>query len=258
MKRTEIDLPERLPPAGDVDLPDREAFYRRRPPGAFTAALAGRRGHVPWLPALGFASAVAVAVAVVVAVAMPRPDPGTAPAGEALPAFGASGLLRDKGTVPEPHSAPTPVGLSVVVQQGKEAAPLVDGAHLPPAARVRFLYDNTEYGYLMLVSVTGDGTVSPLYPPAEGPSIPVAPGLGIPLQGAVELDGYLGPERFFALFSATPLAFEQVRDAAAAALRDAAPGDVAAWLRGLARLPLGCAQATLLIEKTPSHEARDG
>ena len=78
------------------------------------------------------------------------------------------------------------------------------------------------------------------------------------LGASVQLDDHLGPERFFALFSPTPLAFEQVEAAIREALRDGDPADGASRLRDLKRLPLGCAQATLLIEKKPGGQANDG
>jgi len=133
-----------------------------------------------------------------------------------------------------------------------------DGAHLAPDTRIRFLYDSPDYDYLMLVSVTDAGEISFLYPMSEGPSIQVVRGRGVLLHGAVQLDEHLGPERFFALFSPAPLAFDQVEAAVAASRRSAAAVDGAAWLRELLRLPLGCAQATLYIEKEPAGEADDG
>ncbi len=191
---------------------------------------------------------------------IPAPtDPAAfAPAGEDA-AFGARGAHRHKSTL-RPHAIPEtgPVDLSIMVLRSGQPIPVEDGAQLAPDARIRFLYDSPDYDYLMLVSVTARGEISVLYPMTEGPSIQVVRGLGIPLHGAVQLDDHLGPERFFALFSPAPLAYEQVEAAIAESLRGAAAVDGAAWLRDLSRLPLGCAQATLLIEKESDREADDG
>ncbi|MBM4371389.1 MAG: hypothetical protein FJ098_07020 [Deltaproteobacteria bacterium] len=256
-RRTARELPERLPPAGDVELPAPEAFHRRPLPMKLRVAFE-RRGGLPWLSAAALAGAAAAVVVVAVFVSRTPGEPAPGGGPEPVAAFGTGGPLRDKGPSGAPQPGPAVVSLAAVVQAGEGALPVEDGEPLEPAARMRFLYDNLDYGYLMLVSVTGDAAVSPLYPLREGPSIPAAPGLGIPLPGAVELDDHLGPERFFALFTAEPLAFEQVAAAAAAARVAAGGQDGDAWLRGLRRLPLKCAQASLLIEKRAPAEDGDG
>ena len=266
MRSSRFDLPERLPPAEDVDLADRETFYRRMPAAAFVAAAAARRRPAAWRHAMaGLVGAGALAAALLLVVApWERPaqnpvDPGVAPAEDI--AFGAAGGHRAKSTLrPQPTPAAAPVDLSLVVHRAGRPmpVPVTDGIRLAPDTRVRFVYDNPDYDYLMLVSVTGDGEVAVFYPMEEGPSIPILRGRGVPLHGAVQLDDHLGPERFFALFSAAPLAWEQVEAAVAESRGGTTGGDGAAWLRDLRRLPLGCAQATLLIEKEPSGEVGDG
>ena len=263
-----FDLPERLPPADDVDLPDRETFYRRRPPAAFAAALAARRRPVAWRPMASLVGAGALAATLLLIVApWDRPaqgpvDPGVAPAVHAEDiAFGAAGGHRAKSNF-RPHvvTRDAPVDLSLVVHRAGRPVPVPpdEEIRLAPDTKVRFVYDNPDYDFLMLVSVTGDGDVAVFYPMEEGPSIPILRGRGVPLHGAVQLDDHLGPERFFALFSATPLAWEQVEAAVSESRGAATRGDGATWLRDLRRLPLGCAQATLLIEKEPLGEADDG
>ena len=271
MTSNRFDLPERLPPAEDVDLTDRETFYRRMPAAAFVEAAAARRRPAAWRPALaGVVGAGALAATLLLVVApWNRPaqgpvEPGVAPVKYAEDiAFGAAGGHRAKSNLrPLPAPAAAPVDLSMVVRRAGRPmtvpVPVEDGTRLAPDTLVRFVYDNPDYDYLMLVSVTGDGEVAVFYPMEEGPSIPILRGRGVPLHGAVQLDDHLGPERFFALFSATPLAWEQVETAVAESRGGSAGGDGAAWLRNLRRLPLGCAQATLLIEKELLGEADDG
>lgn len=255
-------LPDRLPPAEDVDLLTREDLLTRHPAPEFADAVRTRRRPFGWFPAAGLATAGALAVALLI-VAAPWEHPGTAP-GTTDPApedaaFGALGTHRPKSTQ-RPITPPDagPVDLSVVALRDGRPVTLEDGAHLAPDTRIRFLYDSTDYDYLMLVSITDRGEVSILYPMTEGSSIQVVRGRGIPLHGAVQLDDHLGPERFFALFSPSPMIFEQVETAIAESRRSAATLEGAAWLRGLQRLPLGCAQATLLIEKDSTGETNDG
>jgi hypothetical protein len=262
MTKSPWDLPERLPAAEDTEITPRDAFYGRHPPAAFAEAVAARR-RPRWMPITGLAAAGALAVTLLLVVApWERPAPGAVdgpgPTARDAP-FGAGGGLRDKSTL-RPHGVPdaAPVDLTMVALRAGQPVPLEDGARLAPETRVRFLYDSPDFDYLMLVSVTGAGEVTVLYPMTEGPSIPVVRGVGIPLQGAVLLDEHLGPERFYALFSSTPLAFGQVEAAIGKARGAAAATDGHGWLRDLRRLPLDCAQATLLIEKTPDGGADDG
>ena len=265
MKDQRWDLPERLPPAPDVDCDARETFYQRNPPAAFMDAVRARRPGIRWLPAAGLVAGGALAAALIIAVApwdRPDPDPRSAaihPSVTEDVAFGAQGAHRHKSTL-RPHAAleAAPVDISVVAQRGDGHVPVEDGARVAPQTRIRFLYDSQDYDYLMLVSVTGDGEVSILYPMSEGPSIQIVRGQGIPLHGAVQLDDHLGPERFFALFSQAPMAFDQVEAAVKECRRGPAAVDDASWLRDLRRLPLGDAQATLLIEKDPSGDGDDG
>ncbi len=267
MTSSRFDLPKRLPPAEDVDIADRETFYRRMPAAAFVAAAAARQRPATWLNTVtGLVSAGALAATLLLVVApwersaQNPAAPGIAPAEPAEDAaFGAAGGHRAKSNLrPQPALAAAlaaaPVDLSMVARQAGRPVPVENGTRLAPDTQVRFVYDNPDYDYLMLVSVTGNGNVAAFYPMEEGPSIPILRGRRIPLQGAVQLDDHLGLERFFALFSAAPMSWEQVEAAVAESRPGMTGGDDAAWLRDLHRLPLGCAQATLLIEKEPLGE----
>lgn len=266
MRESDWDLPERLPAADDVEFTPQDAFYRRQPAAAFAEAVRARRKSATWLPAAGLVATAALTATFLLVVApweRPSQDqPGPSRPAEVLPAdaaFGASGAHRPKSTL-RPHAVlqAAPVDLSIMVLGAGGAMPAKDGVQLPPDTQIRFLYDSPDFDYLMVVSVTDRGAVSVLYPMTEGPSIQVVRGLGIPLHGAIQLDDHLGPERFFALFSSAPLAFEQVEAAITESRGGAAAVDGAAWLRELRRLPLDCAQATLLIEKETPKEANDG
>jgi hypothetical protein len=265
MKEPRWELPDRLPAAADAEITPKEAFYRRHPAPDFADAVAARRRPRGWLPAAGLVAAGAMAATLLVVVApwerstpTPAGDPAGTPVAEDA-VFGAGGGHRHKSTL-RPNVVPEDafVNLSIVAQHDGRPVPLEDGATLTPETRIRFLYDSSDFDYLMLVNVTDAGEVSVLYPMTEGPSIPVVRGVGIPLQGAVLLDDHLGPERFFALFSAAPLAYDQVETAIAQTRKGAGAVDGAAWLRDLRRLPLDCAQATLLIEKESDRGADDG
>ncbi|MFH1532563.1 MAG: hypothetical protein ABIK09_17705 [Pseudomonadota bacterium] len=265
MKGPRWDLPDRLPAAEDVELTPREEFYRSHPPAAFADAVRARRRSWTWLPAAGLVAAGALAATLLFVIAPWEPTAPAPTAPGALTheaedaAFGARGALREKSTSRPLAAQPAAsVDLAVVALYGGQPVPVADGAPLARDTRIRFIYDSPDYDYLMLVSVTGAGEVTVLYPMTEGPSIPIIRGVGIPLQGAVQLDDHLGPERFFALFSPTPLAFEQVKGAIQESLRGGAPADGADRLRDLRRLPLDCAQATLLIEKKPDRKANHG
>ncbi len=265
MKEPRWDLPERLPAATDAEPTSEELFYRRQPAPEFAETVRARRRPRAWLPAAGLVAGGALAATLLVVVApweREVPSPAAPPTGPVVAedaAFGAGGGHRHKSTL-RPHMAPPDavVNLSIVAQQDGRPVPVEDGATLAPETRVRFLYDSSDFDYLMLVNVTDAGEVSVLYPMTEGPSIPVVRGVGIPLQGAVLLDDHLGPERFFALFSASPLAYEQVEAAIAQTRKGAGAADGGAWLRDLRSLPLDCAQATLLIEKESDRGADDG
>ena len=267
MKEQDRDLPNRIPPAEDVEHTPREAFYRAHPPAAFADAVAARRRRaLSWLPAAGLAAAGAVAAVLLLVPwagreTVPRsqrPSAVQRPAAEDA-AFGAAGAHRRKSTLrPGGAREAAPVDLAVVVLRRGRSEPVEDGAPLTPDSRIRFLYDSPEYDYLMLVSVFGAGKLSVLYPLSEGPSIQVVRGRGIPLHGAVQLDAHVGPERFFALFSPAPLAFDQVEAAVAASRPPPAGVDDDARHPEQQRLPQGSAQATLLIEKELAGGVDDG
>jgi hypothetical protein len=84
-----------------------------------------------------------------------------------------------------------------------------------PGDRVRFVITGApeEHPYLLVASVDGAGAPAVYFPYAGDRSAPL-PGPGRwEVPGSIVLDGTLGPERVFVLFSRTPLAAPAVRAA---------------------------------------------
>lgn len=244
--RDDYQLPERLPRVelkGDMA---REEFYRKYPAEVFTARLEARRR--PPVRVLSIAGAMAAAAAVLVFMLMPSPppvEPGSDSGG-----FGGGGI-RFKGARTSPEQVePAEVELRVTAAGAHGPVAVEDGGSLPPGAALKFHYSTTDQDFLMVISVDARGSVYSYYPGEGRTSIPAVRGAGIPLPGGVELDEYLGPERFFALFSSVPLTLDQVEQAVASS-KQASQDDGEAWITGLKSLPLGgCVQTSLLIHKT--------
>jgi anti-sigma factor RsiW len=86
-----------------------------------------------------------------------------------------------------------------------------DGAILREGDQIQFRYRADGKRYVFVVSVTDRGVLSPLYPDRPGPSVEIAPAGTHVLAGSVILDDARGPERIFALFSDSPLSFDEVK-----------------------------------------------
>ncbi|GMV43245.1 MAG: hypothetical protein AMXMBFR64_49610 [Myxococcales bacterium] len=225
-------------------MAERRAFYAAKPPAAFVHGLrrAGRFGAW-WAalrsrPALGVWGALAASVALIIASAALEPEASRR---------SSEPVTRSKGTVTgERAMAPrdADVAIDVLVWSPGGAVPLLDGSDCRPGEQLTFRYDSGDLRWLWLGSIDGSGTVSAWYPDGGGQSIAIVPGRGIPLPGAVTLDGYVGPERLLAVFSEAPLDTSAVQRAAANALR------ASASIQKMGRLPLdGTAQASLVIRK---------
>lgn len=149
---------------------------------------ARRRG--PWGVALVFAAAAAVTLIVT------RPAP--APAPEPAPEIGE----RRKG-------APT---LRFHVRRGDAVLEGAPGEVLRPGDAIRFGYSWSEGGALAVLSRDGAGVTSVYFP--QGQVMPtVAAGEAVDLPGATLLDDVTGPETFYGVFCARPVALERLRDA---------------------------------------------
>jgi len=105
-----------------------------------------------------------------------------------------SGLLR-KG---DPQ-------LTVFARHGERVFRVTDGAHLEPGDTLRFQAEPSGAPYLMVASIDGANHAS-IYVPYDGKTSLRIPEDRTFLDDAgIALDGALGPERIFALFSKQPL-----------------------------------------------------
>jgi hypothetical protein len=234
---------------------DRDEFYRRYPPSAFVQAVSERRSRTGILaPIFAYTAGGAFAAAAAVVLFLVLPPAETVrdlPSGttEQVLEFGTAGKTTSKGAEsldPVSARAPGPVLRLNVLASGEFQA-VVAGQPLHAGDVIRFHYDSAEHDYLFLFGVDAQGKITPYYPDAETSSIPIVRGRNIPLPEAVQLDGYVGQERFFALFSKDPIGFETIEAAVRLSLaRLAAQGKGA---DELSRLPLPCDQALLVVEK---------
>jgi hypothetical protein len=135
--------------------------------------------------------------------------------------------------------------LAIVARRGARVFPVRSGDPLQPGDQIRFVLKGVTYPYGMIASVDGAGRPN-IYVPYEGVrSISVTPANELAIEGSIVLDGRLGPERVFALFSRDPLPAEAVRRA----LTDIGSRGGEA-IRQTTALPVHAdAQASLLIQK---------
>ena len=84
---------------------------------------------------------------------------------------------------------------------------------LKPEDRIRFVVNPAGGKYLLVVSRDGAGAISVYYPFGEQKSALVASNTKSELPGSVELDGTLGNERLFAIFSNEPVNASTVESA---------------------------------------------
>ncbi len=131
---------------------------------------------------------------------------------------------------PEPTSSPNRYKSADTLQafqlvEGR-AERVEAGEALGAGDRIQFKA-STPHGYLALIGVDGTGTVSRYQPVGGETSVEFAPGNGVPLPDALELDDAPGPEVFFAVFSDEPLLVEDLERA----VHDVVQDDVRAALR---------------------------
>ncbi len=203
---------------------DREAFLATRPTATFLAGIEARRRRkrpLRWLvPTSAFAAAAAAALLTWV------------PAEQVAESV-APPVTRLK-------AAP---GLSFHVQRDGAVADGTPGGVYHPGDRIQLRYSTGAHRHLVVVSLDSSGAVTPFYD-AGGRSLGIEPGVAQLLDGSVELDGALGPERIVGCFSEEPLSTARIVKSGEAALA-AAGGDPAR----VDRLDAACAQATFLIDK---------
>jgi hypothetical protein len=135
--------------------------------------------------------------------------------------------------------------LGIVARRGARIFPVGSGERVRPGDQIRFVLRGVTYPYGLIASVDGAGETN-IYFPYDGPaSVPVASGSRVELEGSIVLDGRLGPERVFALFSRRPLSAASVRQALAAL--GGQGGDA---IRRASALPVAAdAQSSVLLEK---------
>lgn len=187
----------------DAMIAERNAFAERENVGAVSARIveaadapvASKRG---WLWALvGTAVAGAAAAMFVVGPLNTGSDP-------------AASTTRTKGGGP---------GLELYVKDATGVRRAKPGIRLTEGDQIQLKYAASGLPHLMVVSVDARGLVSPLYPDGPGESLKVDPsGLHV-LDGSIILDDAKGPEHIIGLFSAEPLTYDEVRQAAQDALR---------------------------------------
>lgn len=96
---------------------------------------------------------------------------------------------------------------------GGGAFAVTNDVALKPEDRIRFVVNPAGGKYLLVVSRDGAGAISVYYPFGEQKSALVASNTKSELPGSVELDGTLGNERLFAIFSNEPVNASTVESA---------------------------------------------
>ncbi|MEA2700761.1 MAG: hypothetical protein QOI66_5032 [Myxococcales bacterium] len=137
--------------------------------------------------------------------------------------------------------------LRVFARRGGQVFAVHDGAHLRGGDEVRFVAQSAGFPYLLIVSVDGASKVSVYYPYDGAESARMTSEKATELPDSLRLDGTLGPERVFALFSRAPLSAADVRASLAAVARRGPAG-----IRSQVTPPIRAdAALTLLFEKDP-------
>ena len=128
-----------------------------------------------------------------------------------IAAFGLSTLLvhrqpdaswRTKGSV----------ALSLYVSDSTGQPSVRKDSVFYPGERIQFTYSCGKERYFILASVDEHGRVSVFYPTSGDSSMVLEPGNGVPLPHSIRLDGYIGLERYIAVFSETPLDVASVKE----------------------------------------------
>ncbi len=136
--------------------------------------------------------------------------------------------------------------LQVYAQHGDKVFPVESATRLEPGDEVRFAVGSGAFPYLLIASIDSAGKASVYFPFDGNESRRIDVNQRIELPGSVRLDGTLGPERLFALFSELPLKATAVT----AELRRIGAGGPQAIRKTTGLQTDAAAQATLLIEKS--------
>lgn len=89
--------------------------------------------------------------------------------------------------------------LGFYVRRGDEVFRGRTGEQVRPGDQLRFTWRSDRPAYLAILSLDAARTVSTYYPPPNAREVLVPTGNEVALEGAVELDAMLGPERLFAI-----------------------------------------------------------
>ena len=81
-----------------------------------------------------------------------------------------------------------------------------------PGERIQFTYSTGRNRNLILLSIDTSRVITLFYPSQKDSSVKLAPGRDLPLPHSITLDGYIGPELYVAIFSASPLSIIDVKE----------------------------------------------
>jgi len=130
------------------------------------------------------------------------------------------------------------------IKRGDKVFPAVDGQDFIQGDRLRFAYSNDRSGYLLVFGVDDQGTIFPYYQEDVLVGTYAEAGARVLLPGSVELDGYKGWERIYAVWSDVQLRDDVVRSSVARSLA-AAGNDV----RRATTLDLPVDQVSMLLRR---------
>jgi hypothetical protein len=219
---------------------DNEAFALRPVPAGIRELWADPPRRSPWLGRL----LVAVPVAAAAALALVLFWPGAAD--DSIPGIGERGA--DELTRPKGLGRGTDGGAEVrddlepslgfYVIGAQEHVLGRPGQKLGAGDRIQFWYDFQGTSDAVLVGIDGRGAVTRYFPDAAA-AARLKPGRG----GELELDDAVGVERFFLCLGDEAREPAKVERAASELVGSGAD------LKAITRLPLGCRQASVWIEK---------
>lgn len=153
-----------------------------------------------------------------------------------------SGTSQDRETFVARGDAS--LSLEVMVQ-GRDDAIAAEG-RVQAGDRLMFQVTPREAGHLLVLGVDGAGSVYPWHPPGEGAqSLAVTAGEVVQPSTGLQVDATPGAERIVGLLCAAPIRYAEVRGALASAAALAGAGGALPGVRQ------GCAQAVVLLQKTP-------
>jgi hypothetical protein len=90
-----------------------------------------------------------------------------------------------------------------------------------PGERVQFTYSAQDSSWFALIGIDQHGLITTYFPSGSDSSMLIPAGRDLPLPNSIELDGYIGPEVYLAVFSARPHAVSALRDALSRQFSDA-------------------------------------